>query len=220
VLENPNGPPSRTERASVLTAARAIGQQVIVLRATREGDFDNAFATLVHERAGALLVTGDALFTSRRDRFIALAARHAILTIHSEKLSVQAGALMTYGTNIPDAYRLVGIYAGRILKGEKPSDLPVIQSTKFELVIRRRRRSASRSRRRCWPEPMRSSSDRAWRPGLTETACPPGPVRLLLELGLPGGCDIRSASSRLEVEAGRGVPRARAGTWKEALSGV
>jgi ABC-type uncharacterized transport system substrate-binding protein len=135
VLENPNSPISQTERMDVLTAARAVGQRAIVLRASTEDDFEIAFATLVRERAGALLVTGDALFNSRRDRLIALAARHAVPTIHSEKPFVEAGGLMSYGANIAEAYRQVGVYTGRILKGERPSDLPVMQPTTFELVI-------------------------------------------------------------------------------------
>ena len=80
-------------------------------------------------------MTGDALFTSHRDKLVALAARHSIPTIHTEKGVVQAGALISYGADIPDAYRLAGVYTGRILKGEKPADLPVVQATKFELVI-------------------------------------------------------------------------------------
>jgi putative ABC transport system substrate-binding protein len=135
VLENPNSPSSQTELMDVLTAARAVGQHVIVLKASIERDFEMAFTTLVHERAAALLVTGDALFTSRRDRLIALAARHAVPTIYSDKPFVETGGLMSYGASVTEAYRQVGIYTGRILKGAKPADLPVMQPTKFELVI-------------------------------------------------------------------------------------
>jgi putative ABC transport system substrate-binding protein len=135
VLVNPQSPPSQAERMDVLTAAQAVGQRVIVLNVRKEGDFDTAFATIVHERAGALLVTGDALFTSRRHKLVALAAQHAVPTIHTEMLFVEAGGLMKYGASITDAYRQVGIYTGRILKGEKPADLPIIQPTKFELVL-------------------------------------------------------------------------------------
>ena len=135
VLENPNSYISQSERMDAVRAAHTIGKRTIVLSVSNEPDFDAAFATLGRERAGALLVTGDALFLSRRNKLIALAARYAIPTIYSESLIVEAGGLMSYGASITDAYRLVGIYTGRILKGEKPADLPVIQPTKFELVI-------------------------------------------------------------------------------------
>ena len=135
LLENPKSPPSRSERATVVAAARAIGQHLVVVHATQEKELDGAFDTLVRERAGGLLVTGDALFTSRRDRVLALASRHAIPTIHSERQLVEAGALLSYGTSLIDAYRLVGVYAGRILKGEKPGDLPVIRGTRFEMGV-------------------------------------------------------------------------------------
>jgi putative ABC transport system substrate-binding protein len=115
VLENPNSPISQTERMDVLTAARAVGQRAIVLRASTEDDFETAFATLVRERAGALLVTGDALFNSRRDRLIALAARHAVPTIRSEKPFVEAGGLMSYG-----AKHRRGVSTGRCLHRPLP----------------------------------------------------------------------------------------------------
>jgi putative ABC transport system substrate-binding protein len=135
VLENPDSPISQAERTEVVTAARAVGQRVIVLTARTEQDFDSAFATLARERASALLVTGDALFNSRRHSLAVLATRYGVLTIHTEKPFVEAGGLMSYGASLADAYRQVGIYTGRILKGEKPADLPVVQPTKFELVI-------------------------------------------------------------------------------------
>jgi len=135
VLENSDSPITRAERMEVEAAARTVGQRVLVLTVRHEPDFDAAFATLVQERASALLVTGDALFTSRQHRLIALAARHRLPTIHTERTFVEAGGLMSYGASIADAYRQVGIYTGRILKGEKPADLPVVQSTKLELAI-------------------------------------------------------------------------------------
>ena len=135
VLENPNSSVSQAERMEAVTAAQSNGQRTVVLQVSTESDFDAAFATLVRERAGALLVTGDALFLSRRNKLVALAARYAIPTIYSDSLIVEAGGLMSYGASITDSYRQVGIYSGRILKGEKPADMPVLQPTKFELKI-------------------------------------------------------------------------------------
>jgi ABC-type uncharacterized transport system substrate-binding protein len=135
VLENPTDPASQTEGGDIVTAARNIGQRVIVLRVGNENEFEGAFASLVRERAGALLVTGDALFYSRRDRLIAMASRNSIPTMYYLRDFVTDGGLISYGASITDAYRQVGIYTGRILKGEKAMDLPVIQPTNFELVI-------------------------------------------------------------------------------------
>ena len=135
VLENPNSPISQSERVAAVTTAQSTGQRTIVLNVSTEPDFDTAFVTLGRERVGALLVTGDALFLSRRNKLVALAARYAIPTIYSESLIVEAGGLMSYGASITDSYRQVGVYTGRILKGEKPADMPVLQPTKFELVI-------------------------------------------------------------------------------------
>src|SRR5262249_2781442 len=129
VMENPHSPVSQAERVEVETAARAVRQRVIVLKASTEQDIDTAFTTLARERVGERLVTGDALFTGRRDKLVALAARHAIPAIYSLREYVAAGGLMSYGTNITDAYRQVGVHAGRILKGEKPADLPVVRPT-------------------------------------------------------------------------------------------
>jgi putative tryptophan/tyrosine transport system substrate-binding protein len=135
VLEHPNNRVSQAERADVETAARALGVRVIILQASSQPDFDRAFATLMRDRAGGLVVTGEALFTSRRKRLIDLAAQHRIPTIHTEKAFTEDGGLTNYGASITDAYRQVGVYAGRILKGEKPADLPVLQPTKFEFLI-------------------------------------------------------------------------------------
>jgi putative ABC transport system substrate-binding protein len=135
MLVNPNYPDAESQRKDVTEAARIIGQQVHIVHAGSESDFNGAFATLVQLKAGALLVSGDVLFNSRRDQLVALAARHAIPAIYSQREFVLAGGLMSYGANIGDAYRQAGIYVGRILKGAKPGDLPVVQPTKFELII-------------------------------------------------------------------------------------
>jgi putative tryptophan/tyrosine transport system substrate-binding protein len=100
-----------------------------------ERELESAFATLAGENIGALIISPDALFTSRRNQLIALSARYAVPTIYHLREALTSGGLMSYGTSFTDAHRLAGIYTGRILKGEKPTDLPVQQSTKFELVI-------------------------------------------------------------------------------------
>jgi putative ABC transport system substrate-binding protein len=135
VLLNPNRPDHADQMTEVQDAARAIGQQINILLASDESAIDAAFATAVQLRAGAMLVGADPFFNSRRDKIIALAARHAIPAIYEQREHALAGGLMSYGTDLSFGYRQAGVYSGRILKGEKPGDLPVVQSTKFEFVI-------------------------------------------------------------------------------------
>jgi putative ABC transport system substrate-binding protein len=122
-------------RAELEPAARVLGLQVQFYDASTNQEIDAAYATLVHERPDALFVSSDVFFTSRRVQLISLAARHALPAAYSVREFVEAGGLMSYGTSITDMYRQVGVYSGRILKGEKPTDLPVVQVSKFELVI-------------------------------------------------------------------------------------
>src|SRR5215467_1860619 len=134
-LCNPTNPASEPETRDVQAAALALGLQLQIFNASSERDIEAAFARFVQQHINAILVAGDAFFLSRRDQLIAAAARHAIPTSYQLREFVAAGGLITYGTDLIDAYRLAGVYAGRILKGERPTDLPVQQSVKFELVI-------------------------------------------------------------------------------------
>jgi len=126
-----------TERAmrDVTAAAAAIGLQVDVVQASDSREIESVFRTLVHNKADALLVGPDAFFVSRRLQLAILAARHVLPAVYNVREYAEAGGLMSYGTNVRDAYRQIGVYVGRILKGAKPADLPVVQSSKFELVI-------------------------------------------------------------------------------------
>jgi putative ABC transport system substrate-binding protein len=135
VLVNPDNPNTEADRRDVQAAALAIGQDLVVLDARSVRDIETAFATFVHRGAGALLAGGGAFLNSNRERIVALAARHALPTSYAQRETVVAGGLMSYGASITDAYRQVGIYAGRIFKGEKPADLPVQYPTKYDLVI-------------------------------------------------------------------------------------
>jgi putative ABC transport system substrate-binding protein len=135
LLVNPKGTAAEPQVRDVEEAARALRQQVHVLHASNEREVETAFATLVRARTGALIVAADPFFNSRRDSLVALAARHSIPAIYEWREFAEAGGLMSYGTSLPEAYRHVGVYAGRILKGVKPADLPVLQSTKVEFVI-------------------------------------------------------------------------------------
>jgi putative ABC transport system substrate-binding protein len=134
-LENPNNPVFEVTTRDVLAAAPTIGLKVQMLKASTDREIDAAFASLVQARIGALLVGNDLFFNSRIEQIVALAARHAMPTMYSFHEFVAAGGLISYGTSLMERYRQVGLYVGRILKGEKPADLPVVQPTKFELVI-------------------------------------------------------------------------------------
>jgi putative ABC transport system substrate-binding protein len=134
-LENPTNPRADLEIAELQAAARTIGKQILVVNASSERDFDAAFAALVQGRAGALLVAGEPLFNLRREQLIALAARHVLPAISDFREFTAAGGLLNYGFSLTDTYRLVAGQVARILKGAKPADLPVLQPTKFELVI-------------------------------------------------------------------------------------
>jgi putative tryptophan/tyrosine transport system substrate-binding protein len=134
-LVNPNNLNSRIDAAEVQAAADAFGQHLEVLTASAEDDLDTAFATMIRNHVDALVVKPDPFFIYQCNRLVALTAQHAIPAIYSLPLFVNVGGLMSYGTNLVDSYQEAGIYAGKILKGAKPADLPIQQSTKFELVI-------------------------------------------------------------------------------------
>ena len=135
MLVNSKIPASKDHIRDQQAAARAVGLSVQILEASSERDLAPAFASLADNRAGALYIDGDSLFTGLRAQLAGLATQHAMPTVFNNRESVVAGGLMSYGASTTDAYRQAGIYAGRILKGEKPADLPVVQPTKFELVV-------------------------------------------------------------------------------------
>ena len=134
-LMNPNHPSGELEMRDARTAARSLGKEMPFLTASNESEIDTAFATMVQQQAGALVVASDGFFYSQRGKLASLTAHHRIPAIYFLPGFVRAGGLMSYGNSLTDVYRQAGVYVGRILKGEKPADLPVVQATKFELVI-------------------------------------------------------------------------------------
>jgi putative ABC transport system substrate-binding protein len=135
VLLNPKYPDADVQLKDVQDATREIGQRTLMLTATTDAEIDSAFAALAQQRVGALMVGADPFFDVRRERIVALARRHDVPTIYHLREYVVAGGLLSYGASLVDSYRQVGIYTGRILNGVKPTDLPVMRPTKFELVI-------------------------------------------------------------------------------------
>jgi putative tryptophan/tyrosine transport system substrate-binding protein len=135
VLLNPNYSDAELQQKDIQEATREIGQRTLILTATTDTEIDTAFATLAQQRVGALLVCADPLFDVRRERIVALSTRHRVPAIYHWREYVTAGGLLSYGASLTQSYRKAGLYAGRVLKGIKPADLPVMQPTKFELVI-------------------------------------------------------------------------------------
>jgi putative tryptophan/tyrosine transport system substrate-binding protein len=134
-LMNPTNPESDADLQALQQASRSLNQRILVLNASTESELSEVFETLVKQEAKALLVGADVFFNSRRDQVVTLAARYKVPTIYFHAEAVRAGGFMSYGASLPEIYRNVGIYAGRILKGDKPADLPVMQPAKVEMAI-------------------------------------------------------------------------------------
>jgi putative tryptophan/tyrosine transport system substrate-binding protein len=135
VMINPDYPGAKSQAQAVQDAAAHLGVKLVMLSARSDADLEPAFASLVQQGAGALLVVQDPIFISFNEKFATLAARYAIPAIYSQRNYVTAGGLISYGPDFADGYRQAGVYVGKILKGEKPADLPVIEPTKFDLVV-------------------------------------------------------------------------------------
>jgi putative tryptophan/tyrosine transport system substrate-binding protein len=135
LLLNPNNAETARQPAELQDAARALGLQLVILHASSVGDIEDAFARIVENQIGALVVAADSFLASRREQITTLAARHAVPSVYVNREMAGAGGLMSYGNSLADGYRRAGIYTARVLKGEKPADLPVDQATKFELII-------------------------------------------------------------------------------------
>jgi putative tryptophan/tyrosine transport system substrate-binding protein len=152
VLVNPNNPNAQIDAADLQEAARTLGQSINFVSAGTETEITAAFSTLSDQRISALLVNTDPFFLARRDQFVFLAALNAVPTIYAQQEFVAAGGLVSYGASLADGYRQVGVYAGRILKGEKPADLPVVQPTRFEMAINiKTAKTLGLNRPRCLP---------------------------------------------------------------------
>ena len=134
-LINADNPNAEVDEKDLRSAARALGRDILIVHASNDAGLDQAFMTVEQAAAGALVVVLDPFFRMQRDRLIDVVARHKLPTIYSEREFAVAGGLSSYGANISTSYHQAGVYVGRILKGEKPSNLPVVQPTKFELVI-------------------------------------------------------------------------------------
>ena len=135
VLLNPTNPDADLQQRDIQTAATAMGQHLRIFNASSEADVEAAFVGIVQQRADALLVGNLVFFVNRREQIVALAARHAIPAIYTFRIFAESGGLMSYSTDLVEVYRQIGFYVGRVLKGEKPAELPVVQPTKFEFVI-------------------------------------------------------------------------------------
>ena len=135
LLVNPANPPGTTERADIEAAAHALGLQIQIVDASNDSDFETASTTLARQRPSAILIGSDPFFVNRREQLVALAARLRLPALYSLREFVLAGGLISYGTHLTDAYRQGGVYTGKILKGTKPAELPVMQPTAFDLVI-------------------------------------------------------------------------------------
>ena len=144
VLVNRNELDFELQLSEIEEAGRTVGVRILPLRISNERDFEAAFATLISERAGALLIVGGAFINSHRVELAVLTARHAVPAIHTTREFPMAGGLMSYGSDITDAYRQAGVYVGRILKGDKPADLPVLQPTKFRAGYQSQDRQGAR----------------------------------------------------------------------------
>jgi putative ABC transport system substrate-binding protein len=135
VLVNPNFPPAVRQVQGIDEAARAIGQRIVIAKASADSELEAAFASLAREGIGALLVTADPYFDTRRDRMVAFAAQQRLPAIYQYREYAVAGGVLSYGVSLTDGYRQYGLYTAKILKGTKPADLPVLQATKYELII-------------------------------------------------------------------------------------